>query len=86
VRQEDALLSKELLTLLHAWALRPEATREEGEVLAHGLRLARAHARDGGDTTLSRRVEQALGALEEGASKSPKTRWRGADLGLGVEV
>jgi hypothetical protein len=84
VRSHDALLSKELLTLLHAWALRPEASREEGEVLAHGLRLARSHAAESGDGALERRISQALRALEQAPAPKRARAWHGADLGLGA--
>ena len=60
VRSEDALVSKELLTLLYAWAVRPEATAEEREILAHGLKLADEHARARGDTALAQKIEAAL--------------------------
>ncbi|MDJ0520471.1 MAG: hypothetical protein QNJ90_00195 [Planctomycetota bacterium] len=63
VRHEDALLSKELLNLLYAWAVRPGAAAEVREVLAHGLELADAHARRRGDEALASKVEAALAAL-----------------------
>lgn len=63
VRHEDAYLAKSLLTLLYAWALRPEATAEERAVLAHGLALADAHAKARGDAALAARIETALGAV-----------------------
>ncbi|MDA1194919.1 MAG: hypothetical protein O2894_07010, partial [Planctomycetota bacterium] len=63
VRREDGLVSKALLTLLHAWAVRSEATREEREVLGHGLALASEHAAARGDTALAAKINQALAAL-----------------------
>jgi len=69
VRHEDALLSKELLTLLHAWAVRPQATREEREVLGHGLALAMEHARTRGDKGLVAKIEGALAALPAAAAR-----------------
>ena len=63
VRHEDAHVSKALLTLLHAWAVREEATREEREVLAHGLGLALEHARARGDQGLASKIETALAQL-----------------------
>lgn len=86
VRHNDALLSKELLTLLHAWALRPEATREEVAVLSHGLRLAQEHARAGGDTRLAAKIDRALSAVDEAASHGRLAGWAGSDLGLAVEA
>ena len=63
VRHEDAHVSKALLTLLHAWALRDDATREEREVLGHGLGLALEHARARGDAGLTGKIETALAQL-----------------------
>ncbi len=63
VRHEDGLLSKELLTLLHAWAVRPEAAAEEREVLAHGLQLADEHARARGDKGLAAKIGAALDGM-----------------------
>lgn len=70
VRHEDALLSKELLNLLYAWAIRPGAAAEVREVLAHGLELADTHARQRGDKALARKIEAALAEI----GPSPETR------------
>jgi len=82
VRAEDDLLAKGLLTRLHAWALRPEASAEEREVLAHGLRLANEHARARGDGVLAARIEKAL----SGIAPPPASRGRGALQELAAEV
>lgn len=82
VRSEDGLVSKELLNLLYAWALRPEATADEQEVLAHGLRLADEHARARGDKALAQKIRRALesvGPPPARAAASPL-----ADLAVGV--
>ncbi len=63
VRHKDDLLSKELLTLLYAWAIRPGAAAEVREVLAHGLELADTHAQRRGDKALAHRIESALAAI-----------------------
>ncbi len=63
VRAQDDLLAKGLLTLLHAWALRREASAEEREILGHGLRLADEHARARGDDALVARIGRALAGL-----------------------
>ncbi len=63
VRREDDRVSKELLTLLHAWAVRDGATREEREVLGHGLALADEHARARGDEALAAKIATALATL-----------------------
>jgi len=63
VRHNDDLLSKELLTLLYAWAIRPGAAAEVREVLAHGLTLADAHAQARGDKALAQKIEAALASI-----------------------
>lgn len=70
VRHADDRLSKTLLTLLHAWAVREQATREEREVLGHGLRLAREHARARGDGGLVAKIDGALAALPAAQARS----------------
>ncbi len=65
-------MSKELLTLLHGWALRPEATREEREVLGHGLALAEEHARARGDAALVSKIKTAMAALPTPAEQGAK--------------
>ncbi|MDF1702831.1 MAG: hypothetical protein P1V36_16905 [Planctomycetota bacterium] len=73
VRHEDGRVSKALLTLLHAWAVREGATTEEGEVLGHGLRLAHEHACAGGETALAAKIEAALAALPSPPARAGAT-------------
>ncbi len=69
VRHEDDHVGKALLTLLHAWAVRDEATREEREVLGHGLELAREHAQARGDEGLVAKIDTALAQLPSEAAR-----------------
>ena len=86
VRSKDSLLSKALLTLLHRWAVRSEASREERFVLGHGLRLALEHARELDDQALVAKVQRALEAAGSDLEPS-RADWGGGALqDLAVEV
>ena len=80
VRHEDDHVGKALLTLLHAWAVRDEASREERIVLGHGLALALEHARARGDQGLAAKIETAVAQLPH----EPAARKGGALAELAV--